>query len=386
MGMERYANSPIGRLVPVEVLSEERRYRAEAFVPDGLRPTVQISGAVATELERAVLALGRLDGAARRLPNPWLLARPAIRREAISSSSLEGTVSTMNALLASELFEGSEDLATAEVRNFVMAMEQGVQGLEELPVSLRLIRQLHSTLLSGVRGDSFRVGELRSSQNWIGPAGSTIEEAQFVPPPAGEILRDGLSDWEKWIHTQTPLPLLVRVALAHYQFETLHPFDDGNGRIGRLVALLMMIEADALTVPLLDISTWLEAHRDTYIEHLRAVSESGNFDPWLLFFMRCIAEQSKAALDKTILLLELGQRTVGQLRQAGVRGMALEIAESLIGYPYLTVRTAAEMTDKTYQGASNAVAKLLDHEVLRPLPGDWYPQVYYAPEVFAIIN
>lgn len=188
------------------------------------------------------------------------------------------------------------------------------------------------------------------------------------------------------MHADVAIPLLIKMALAHYQFETIHPFDDGNGRIGRLIALLMLIEAGALTVPLLDISTWLEARRQTYIEHLRAVSTSGNFDPWLSFFLQCISEQSVTALEKTTALLELGKSTVDELRRNGLRGMVLQIAESLIGYPYLTVRTAAQMTEKTYQGASNAVNKLLDEGILLPVPGDWYPQVYYAPEVFEIVN
>ena len=384
--MDRFKDSPIGELVPVEVISEESRYHGRAYVPHPPPTEVPITPDLAKHLEKAVLAIGRLDGVAQRLPNPWLLARPAIRREAISSSSLEGTVSTMSALLTSELLDGESDVATKEVSNFVLAMEQGVESLGTLPVSVRLIKELHGTLLGGVRGDSYRVGEFRSSQNWIGPPGSSFDDAMFVPPPPGDTLISGLSSWEKWVHLETKLPLLFTVGIAHYQFEVLHPFDDGNGRIGRLIALLMLIEGGALGVPLLDISTWLEARRDEYVEHLRSVSETGDYGPWLLFFLTCLAEQSTAALDKANHLLRLQAETVSTLREAGVRGIAVELAESLIGFPYLTVRTAADMTGKTYQGASNAVNKLLDFEILRPLPGEWYPQLYYAPEVFDIIN
>ena len=242
--------------------------------------------------------LGRLAGEGRRLPNPHLLIRPFVQREAVFSSRIEGTQSTLGELLAAEagaaVARSPEDLR--EVGNYVAALEHGVARLKTLPLSIRLVRELHEKLMTGVRGDHATPGELRRSQNWIGPPGSTLAQATYVPPPHEEML-DQLGAWEEFLHDET-LPPLVQTALMHYQFEAIHPFLDGNGRVGRLLITLLLMQRGVLPLPLLYLSAFFEATRRDYYENLRAVTERSGWEDWLLYFFNGVARQSEDALSR----------------------------------------------------------------------------------------
>jgi Fic family protein len=249
-------------------------------------------------LSAADRAVGRLAGEGRRVANPHLLVRSFVRREAVLSSRIEGTQATLGELLAAEAGAAVErspaDLR--EVANYVVALEYGVERLRDLPLSLRLIRELHEKLMHDVRGGAATPGEFRRSQNWIGPAGCTLADAAFVPPPPDRLM-DCLATWEKFLHDDA-LPPLVHAALAHSQFEAIHPFLDGNGRVGRLMVTLLLIAKGVLPSPLLYLSAFFEATREEYYARLLGVTEHGEWEEWLLYFLRGAAEQAEDALDR----------------------------------------------------------------------------------------
>jgi Fic family protein len=379
----------VGQLVPIHVVDGEQVWTHEAFVPAALPRKLSFSQETWTAVTQASAALARLDGAGRRLPNPYLLVRPALTREAVSTSALEGTYAALEDVLQAELFEDSELTAsTAEVRNYVLAAERGLEMIKTLPISRRLVTDVHGVLMRGSRGDHAEIGAFRRRQNWIGERGrAPVIDALFVPPPPGKVLDRGIDDWERWVNDRTiTLPTLVRAALGHYQFESLHPFIDGNGRIGRLLIILMLIEAGDLTIPLLNLSPFFERARDEYIDHLRAISESGDFEPWVTFFAEAVQTQAEHGLTRADQLIDARDSLVNKLHQANVRGIAIRIAEDLIGYPYVTATRAAERLGVTYEGANSAIARLVSEGVLREVTGRSYARVFVASEVVEIIN
>jgi Fic family protein len=253
---------------------------------------------LAAALSRADRAIGRLAGEGRRLPNPHLLIRPFVRREAVLSSKIEGTQATLGEILAAEagaaVERSPEDLR--EVANYVVALEYGVSRLRKLPLSLRLVRELHEKLMRGVRGDMATPGEFRRSQNWIGTPGSTVATATFVPPPPDRLLAC-LGPWEEFLHLNS-LPPLVHAALAHSQFEAIHPFLDGNGRVGRLLITLLLIEKGVLPAPLLYLSAFFDATRQEYYARLLGVTERGEWEEWLAYVLQGVAEQAEDAIER----------------------------------------------------------------------------------------
>src|SRR6266436_2538381 len=269
-----------------------------AFLPAPLPPALDWTPGLIRALSDADRLIGRLAGEGGRLPNAHVLIRPFIRREAVLSSRIEGTQATLGELLAAEAGVAVErspaDLR--EVGNYVTALEYGLKRLKALPLSLRLVQELHEKLMSGVRGDRASPGEFRRIQNWIGRPRSTIENAIYVPPPT-QYLMECLGAWEKFLH-DTSLPPLVQVALAHYQFEAIHPFIDGNGRVGRLLITLFLVERTILPTPLLYLSAFFEARRQEYYRGLREVTERGEWEPWLEYVLNGVARQSEDALRR----------------------------------------------------------------------------------------
>src|SRR6266705_149800 len=270
----------------------------KAFVPDTLPPSIEWSPGLVQALSAADRAIWRLAGQGGKLPNPHLLIRPFIRREAVLSSRIEGTQSTLGELLAAEagvaVERSPDDLR--EVGNYVVALEYGIERLKTLPLSLRLVRELHEKLMTGVRGHHATPGEFRRTQNWIGRPGDTLAQVSYVPPPP-DSLGEYLSAWEKFLHDRM-LPPLVHAALAHYQFETIHPFLDGNGRVGRLLITLELCERDVLPAPLLYLSAFFEATRADYYDGLRGISEKGDWPGWLQYFLNGVARQAEDAVSR----------------------------------------------------------------------------------------
>jgi len=276
-----------------------------AFVPAPLPPALDWTPRLVRLLSDADRLIGRLAGEGGRLANPHILIRPFVRREAVLSSRIEGTQATLGELLAAEagavVDRSPEDLR--EVGNYVAALEYGISRLGKLPLCVRLIRELHEKLMEGVRGHHAAPGQFRTIQNWIGKPGSTLQTASFIPPPPGEVERS-LAEWESFLHA-SELPPLATIALAHYQFEAIHPFLDGNGRVGRLLITLFLVERKILSAPLLYLSAFFEASRRDYYEGLRAVSERGAWQQWLEYFLLGIARMSEDALSRTTRINDL---------------------------------------------------------------------------------
>jgi Fic family protein len=367
MDVDSFRQSPIGRVVPIEGEHRGRTFSHHAYVPHPLPVDLRLGAATVMALTEAVDATARLDGAGRRLPNPSLLVRPAIRREAVSTSALEGTFTTLPQVLQSELLEDQEEPSrdVDEVLGYVRASEAGFDSMAQgRPLSLNLIKDLHSILVKNDPDISdLEKGEFRLGQVFVGPRDARVEDSFYVPPPAGSILIEGLHQWETWIH-QEDLPLLLRIALGHYQFEALHPFVDGNGRIGRLIAVLMLLEHGSLSVPLLTISPYLELRRDEYQQRLRDLSLTGDFDAWACFFFVALKAAAEEALSKTDRLLALREKMVLLARASKVRGVAVQVAEDLIGRPILNAGFVASTYDISPQGAAYTLDRLVKVGIL----------------------
>ncbi len=344
------------------------RFGYAAYRPQPLPRELSLRGATVLSLSNADAALGRLAGAGRLLPSPHLLVTPYLAREAVASSRIEGTQASL-----SDVFEaGATDAAPTEdlqeVRNYIAAVEHGISRLSDLPLSMRLLRECHAELLSGVRGAQMSPGELRRTQNWIGHATATVADAAFVPPPP-EDLGDALQAWENYIHDPEPmLPLLVRSALLHYQFETIHPFLDGNGRLGRVFVVLHLLQENRITAPLLYLSAYLEQHRTTYYERLQAVRERGAVQEWLEFFLTAVSTQATDAVARAEELIDLREDFRYRLR--GKRSRAAEVVDLLFANPVMTARIVVDRLGVTTQGATLLLKQLVEVGILDAPPSD----------------
>jgi Fic family protein len=345
-----------------------------AFIPAPLPPDppVRNDGALQALLSRADLALGRLAGSIETLPNPDLFILMYVRKEAVLSSQIEGTQSSLADVLAAEakVFDPAQPHDVAEVLNYVAAMNHGLARLASLPVSVRLIREIHARLLAGVRGSHLTPGELRTSQNWIGPAGCTLRNATFVPPPPGEV-PEALGALEHFLHGADTLPLLVKIGLAHAQFETIHPFLDGNGRVGRLLITFLLCEKQVLSKPVLYLSHYFMRHRQSYYEHLQAVRDAGRFEAWLEFFLTGVIDVSlqAAATARRILLLREQHRTLIAERLGRAAGNGHRTLEYLFAHPIVSVNEVRTLTGTTYQAANQLVERLADIGIVAEVTG-----------------
>ena len=345
-----------------------------AFIPAPLPPTppVNLGGQLRERLSEADYALGRLDGAVLTLPNPELFVYMYVRKEAVLSSQIEGTQSSLQNLLAAEarLHDPDTPADVTEVVNYVRAMKHGLARLAEIPVSARLIREIHTKLMRGVRGERLAPGELRTSQNWIGPAGCTLREATFIPPPPQDVPQ-ALSDLERFLHDELSLPPLVHVGLAHAQFETIHPFLDGNGRIGRLLITFLLTEKKLLARPVLYLSHHFKRFRSEYYDRLQAVRDRGDWEGWLSFFLSGVTEVSREATQTAAAVLRVREdcRThiADRLGRAAANGH--RILERLFDHPIVAVATVREWLDVTPAGANTLVGRLVDAGVLREITG-----------------
>lgn len=347
-------------------------YRAFLPAPLPPAPPVAMDGELHALLSQADRALGRLDGSVLTLPNPDLFVFMYVRKEAVLSSQIEGTQSSLQDLLAAEadLFDENMPRDVDEVVNYVRAMKHGLARLAELPVSVRLIREIHSELMQGVRGGRLQPGELRHSQNWIGPPGCTLNTASFVPPPHEEVPQ-ALGDLERFLHDDDRLPPLVKIALAHVQFETIHPFLDGNGRVGRLLITFLLTECGVLHKPVLYLSHFFRAHRQAYYDHLQAVRDRGEWEAWLAFFLRGVIDVAGEAVDtaRRIQLLREQHRAAITEGLGRAAGNGHRVLESLYNRPILTVADVRALTGTTYAAANTLVARLAELGVLVEMTG-----------------
>ncbi len=372
MQVEDFKDSPVGRLIPVAGHDAylNRDYSHYAFVPAPLPADIALSMGAHKLADKASMSVGRLDFAVKRLPDPGLLVRPALRREAQSTSALEGTYATLEEVLEADYVdEVNRRAEVREVLNYVRAAEQALSLVQVKPICVNMIAQLQATLVEGTRGDGWDKGRLRESNVYIGERSKGIEASRFVPPPHGDLLVEGVSDWEKWLHADDDYPLLVKIALAHYQFETLHPFSDGNGRLGRLIVTLQLVTEKALTYPLLNLSPWLEERKDEYKDLLLGVSKTGDFDRWIRFFCEAVHYQAEDGVARIEELLAFQSELRQKLVDTRARGVVNAVADSLLGYPIITIPQVAELHNVTYPPAKNAIQNLVELGALREMRG-----------------
>ena len=358
------------------------------FVPNPLPPAIDWSPALIAALSEADRAVGELAGLARSLPNPDLLIKPFVRREAVLSSRIEGTRASVADLYAYEavqltLFELPNDVR--EVENYVRALNYGLARLDDFPFSLRFIRELHARLMQGVRGEQWTPGEFRRSQNWIGTPGSTLASAVYVPPPV-EAMHEVLRDLEQFIHAESKLPPLVRIALLHYQFEAIHPFLDGNGRVGRLLINLLLNTWDLLPHPLLYISAYFYEHRDAYYGGLLAVSRQGAWVAWLLFFLEGVRTQSLDSIGRIRRLQALQETYRAQFQTARASARLLQAVDALFEQPLFTVQQLADRLGVNYPTALRYINQLLEKDIVREITGRARDRVFSATAIVEAVS
>lgn len=357
-----------------------------AFVPNPLPPALSFDGELVRLLSTADTRLSELSGMGRQLPNPHLLVAPYMRQEAVLSSRIEGTLASLSDLFEEELRpDGTTQPAVAdarEVRNHVVALEHGLKRLPELPLSLRLVRELHESLMSGVRGGDKNPGAFRTHQNFIGTRGSRIDTATFVPPPPDR-MPACLDAWEKFLHQRHQLPDLVQCALAHAQFETIHPFADGNGRVGRLLITLFLVERQRLSQPLLYLSAYIEANKAEYYERLQRTRTHGDWRGWLIYFLQGVEITARMAAEQVTALIDLRQRYRDRFPgQAGV----LNLIDALFQNPMTDAKRAARVMNKSDPTARAAIAALQGAGWLREVTGRQWGRWYVAHELVDLLH
>lgn len=360
------------------------------FVPHPLPPALD-TGAVMNAVVNATLALGELNGILRTLADPYILIQPLQAREALTSSSMEGTYTTVDALLLAEAGFGggqAQSSDTREVYNYAIALRNAVSSLSELPLSLRTIRQAHSDLLRGVtrgRGAHLQAGEFKQHQNWIGAA--AIEAARFVPTPPAETL-PCLNLLESWLHREgrDQTPALLDAALMHYQFEAIHPFADGNGRVGRILIPVMLYERKALSHPALFLSRALEQRKDDYIDRMFEVSRSGDWSGWIIFFMEIVSQTCRDTITAADRLLLMREQYRSRLQAAGRSALLLSTVDRLFIHPVFSTPQLAEYLSVTYPAAQKHLNTLLRLNIVEEIEGTSNPKYFAAREILNAIT
>lgn len=359
----------------------------DACIPKNLPPTLKIGSELLGALSAADRAVGQLGGITRAMPNPRLLIRSFIGREAVLSSRIEGTQASLSDLFLFEMTPVVEERVpdVREVANYIRALDHGLDRLRRIPLTLNLIREIHGILLEGVRGCDRRCGEFRKGQNWIGRPGASIQQATYVPPPP-ERLMEPLDAFEKFINTPSELPALCWLALIHYQFEAIHPFEDGNGRVGRLIISLLLDAERILPYPVLYLSAFFERYRDDYYRHLKAVSTRGEWEAWIAFFLRGVAEQAIDGVERSAQLLSLHEEWIAICQKARASALLTKVIDTLFSNPFITNSRIAELLDVYPQSAQNTISQLQQQGILTEITGRARNRVYVARRILDILD
>jgi Fic family protein len=362
-----------------------------AFVPKPLPPSpaVALDDELLELLSRADRALGRLDGSTEALPNPDLFVMMYVRKEAVLSSQIEGTQASLADVLELEakVLDPSIPADVAEVVNYVNALNYGIERVKTLPLSLRLVSEIHARLMEGTRGQERNPGDFRRSQNWIGPAGCNLNTARFIPP-APDDMKAALGEWENFLHDERPMPIMLKVGLAHAQFETIHPFLDGNGRVGRLLVTFLLCERNVLIRPLLYLSHYFKLNRLEYYDRLQAVREKGDWEGWLKFFLRGVATVADEAATTARRIVALREEQREQIRTSFGRTTpdALQLHEQLFQHPFVTITLVQQMTGKEFPAASRLVKQMVQLEILKQVSGKARNRVFLHDRYFRMFD
>lgn len=380
MNPEKFRNSNAGRCI-----RSIGNHPYWTYVPNPLPPKIELDWELANLLSEADTKVGKLSGAGQLLPNPHLLINPFIRREAVMSSRIENTQSGLEELFLFEADNESEHTPDVqEIANYVSAMEYGIKRLPDLPVSSRLICEIHEILMKGVRGEHATPGLMRTRQNWIGPPGCTLVDATYIPPSVSD-MQVCFSDLEKYIHSNSKEPTLIQTALVHYQFEAIHPFVDGNGRVGRLLITFMLIEKGLLSQPILYLSDFFERYRDTYYELLLNVSQKGDWRGWLTFFLNGVLQQSEDALSTIQKLLALKDEYEKIARGPKVPKAVNPLIDYLFGKPIISISELAKTWKSSFPTVQRGVDYLIERGKLREITGRQRNRLFVADEILNAI-
>ncbi|NNH72469.1 Fic family protein [Nocardia uniformis] len=345
-----------------------------------------MSPAAVNAVTRAGMAIARLDEAVALLPRPEIIVRPIIRREARSTSALEGTYASFEEVLEADFLEDRQmSHEQREIRNYVEATEYAVQHIAQRRIGRSFLGELQRIIVHGTSGDTDDAGDIRPHQVAIGAHRRPIEEARFVPCPPGDQLASGMDAWENWVADHTRMPIVAAMALAHYQFETLHPFGDGNGRLGRLIAILQTMRARELRWAALNVAPYFERRRSEYQDQLLGLTVTGDWNVWIRFFADGVEAQAREGLGAIRELLRIREELVTQVRASGRKGSAVEIAELLIGYPVIDVKTAAMLTGVTFTAANTTVGNLVDDGLLRETSGKQRNRLFVCDRVLTVL-
>lgn len=382
MRAEDFTSDSPGRLVPAATF--DGKYWP-AFVPDPLLPAIVWDDDMVRLLSQADQALSRLAGRSASLPNPSLLSQPMAVREAVASSSIEGTTSSIAEVYQFQLDGVARDPDDAgEVDNHVKALQFGLQRLKDLPVSRRLICEVHRELMTGVRGGDRCPGEFRTRQVIIGSESVGIEHARYVPPPPDEMMA-ALNELEEFLHSDPGIPLLVQLALVHYQFEAIHPFEDGNGRMGRLLMTLLLCERGYLTHPLLYLSNYLAVYRQEYMDLLLRISLNGEWNQWIQFFLTAVARVATDALDRVERLLALRDSYLARVQTQQMAGALSRVIDNLFDFPLASAPAIQFMLDVSNQTAQGYIRRLEKAGILRRYGTGAHPRIYLGKEILDVI-
>lgn len=374
--MQLLGDSPISRLVATAS-------GHSAFVPDPLPRVIDLPGRIVMLLDEASRSVATLAGIGETLPNPQLLIQPFLRREAVLSSKIEGTQSSLDDLLRFEA-DRSERGDVLEVANYIAALQVGMERLGQLPLSPRLFDEVHATLLTGVRGQDKRPGEQRDVQVYIGAEGSPVADARFIPPPPAEV-GPLLDDLAEFLNQPAQMPPLIQCAMMHYQFETIHPYRDGNGRVGRLLIILFLQAKGVMRSPLLYLSAFFERNRQLYYDRLFQLSQSGDWTAWLAFFLQGVIEESQDALHRSRLIRDLYEQQRKGLQDQRATASMLRLLDEFFVSPYLSVPLSQKRMGLTYAGVQRVMQRLEAAGVIRDFPGTW-PKLYLNADLAEILR
>ena len=359
-----------------------------AYLPNALPPHIDFDKKIIQLLSNADRVLGELSGTGRLLPNPYFLIRPYVRREAVASSRIEGTQASLSDLFYFEAGETEKPKApdVKEVQNYVRAMEFGIKRLKKLPVSIRLICEIHKILMRNVRGENKTPGELRRSQNWIGTPGCSLDDATFVPPPVEE-MKQALSDWEKYLHSNPDDPPLIQCAMMHYQFEAIHPFLDGNGRVGRLLITFFLCERGYLTQPLLYLSGFFDRFRDEYYSKLLAISQKGDWRGWIEFFLRGVTIQAKDAISDAKKILDLNAEYQKSLESTKrIPETSHRLIDEIFFNPVISISQLSHRWGIPFNSVKTGVNRLVKIGILREATARRRNKIYIAPKLMGLLT
>lgn len=381
--------SPVGRLV--KLTGFDHRLNAEydhwAFIPEPLPQSLVLTNETHALVARAERSIGRLQEALSRFPNPRMLLQTSLKREAQSTSALEGTYAPLSSIFEGEFVGASNvDSDVREIMNYIDAANHGLMSIKSKPIHMKLLSELQGIIVDKTEGGHSSPGEVRRTPVVIGERAGSVESSRFVPPPAGPELDKSYSDWEKWINAEHDFSHLIMIALGHYQFETIHPYNDGNGRLGRLIVSLQFATHDLLDPPVLNLSSYFNERKEEYKDQLLSLSKSGDFDIWVQFFMKAIIGQSEIEIVRMGKLLDFVAVMQASIKNSGGRGVITEIPYLLLANPYFTTSILANKLKVTYPAASAAIAKLKTLGFLQEITVKNSRKLLICEEIIRILN